>query len=100
MNIQQGWRHHADLPLPGVQNSQSMLSIIAQPRQGSWRLVTCRKYIQQRLHTKYNCPVRFWRDLECWSITWAMAEKGKGDKWLVGQNENLKKIKKIKKTCF
>ena len=36
MIIQQGWRHHADLPLPGVQNSHPMLSIIAQPRQGSW----------------------------------------------------------------
>ena len=43
MNIQQGWRHHADLPLPGVQNSQSMLSIMAQPRQGSWSSDTSRK---------------------------------------------------------
>ena len=40
MNIQQGWRHHADLPLPGVQNSHPMLFMIAQPRQGSWRVDT------------------------------------------------------------
>ena len=26
LNIQQGWRHHADLPLPGVQNSHPALS--------------------------------------------------------------------------
>ena len=43
MNIQQGWRHHADLPLPGVQNSHPMLSNMAQPRQGSWRVDTWRK---------------------------------------------------------
>ena len=42
-NIQQGWRHHADLPLPGVQKSQSKLFIMAQPRQGSWRVRTWRK---------------------------------------------------------
>ena len=53
MNIQQGWRHHADLPLPGVQNSHPTLSIMAQPRQGSWRVDTWRKYIQQRLQTIY-----------------------------------------------
>ena len=40
MNIQQGWRHHADLPLPGVQNSHPMLSIMAQLRQGLWRVDT------------------------------------------------------------
>ena len=43
MNIQQGWRHHADLPLPGVQNSHPMLSNMVQPRQGSWRVDTGRK---------------------------------------------------------
>ena len=43
MNIQQGWRNHADLPLPGVQNSQPMLSIMAQLWQGSWRVDTWRK---------------------------------------------------------
>ena len=32
MNIQQGWRHHADLPLPGVQNSHPSLSNIWQPQ--------------------------------------------------------------------
>ena len=43
MNIQQGWRHHADLPLLGVQNSHPMLSKMAHPRQGSWRVNTLRK---------------------------------------------------------
>ena len=54
MNIQQGWRHHADLPLPGVQNSHPLLSNKWQPQQGSWRTDTCREYVQQRLQTKYN----------------------------------------------
>ena len=40
MNIQQGWRHHADLPLLGV---HPILSNRVQPRQGSWRVVTERK---------------------------------------------------------
>ena len=40
MNIQQGWRHHADLPLLGVQNSHPVLSNMAQPQQGSWRMDT------------------------------------------------------------
>ena len=43
MNIQQRWCHHADLPLPGVQSSHPMLFMIAQPRQGSWRVDTWRK---------------------------------------------------------
>ena len=36
LNIQQGWRHHANLPLPGVQNSHPALS-------KKWR-----EYVQQR----------------------------------------------------
>ena len=40
MNIQQGWRHHADLPLLGVQKSHPVLSNMAQPQQGSWRADT------------------------------------------------------------
>ena len=43
MNIQQGWRHHADLPLPGVQNSHPVLSNMVQPQQGSWRTDTWRE---------------------------------------------------------
>ena len=43
MNIQQGWRHHADLPLPGVQNSHPTLSKMWQPQQGSWRTDTWRE---------------------------------------------------------
>ena len=43
MNIQQRWRHHADLPLLGVQNSHPMSSNMVQPRQGSWRMDTGRK---------------------------------------------------------
>ena len=58
MNIQQGWRHHADLPLPGVQKSHPALSKMWHPQQGSWRTATCREYVQQRLHTKYNCFMR------------------------------------------
>ena len=99
MNIQQGWRHHADLPLPGVQNSHPMLSIMAQPRQGSWRVDTWRKQIQQCLQTKYNCPVRFCTFLLVWlSITWVVAEKGKGDKSHVWQNENLNRKKAFSRT--
>ena len=58
MNIQQGWRHHADLPLPGVQKSHPALSKIWHPQQGSWRTATCREYVQHLLHTKYNCLIR------------------------------------------
>ena len=54
MNIQQGWRHHADLPLPGVQNSHPTLSKRWHPQQGSWRTDTWREYVQHLLHTKYN----------------------------------------------
>ena len=54
MNIQQGWRHHADLPLPGVQKSQAVLSKIWHPQQGSWRTATCREYVQHFLQMKYN----------------------------------------------
>ena len=81
MNIQQGWRHHADLPLPGVQNSHPALSKMWQPQQGSWRTDTCREYVQQLLQTKYNCaPGLFLQYLVCLSITWVVAEKGKGCK--------------------
>jgi len=150
-NIQQGWCHHADLPLPGVpysqprlsqnsqppqssqrldtwrwwiqqslhsknncpvrvgpantlwlktwrvsekrdgsHNSQPILSKKAQPLQGSSRVDTCLMWIQQLLQTKYNFPVRLLHRITWASITWAMAEKGKGDKLLVPRNENLK----------
>ena len=56
---------------------------------------TWRKWIQQFLHTKYNFPVRFLLVNTLFSITWVVAEKGKGDKSLVPRNENLKK-----KKCF
>ena len=95
INIQQGWRHHADLPLPGIQNSHPVFSIMAQPWQGSQRVDTWRKLIQHFLHAKYNFPVRFRLGLVYLSITWVVAEKGKGDKWLVWQNENLKNNKNM-----
>ena len=91
MNIQQGWRHHADLPLPGVQKSHPVLSMMAQPWQGSWRVDTWRKLIQHFLQAKYNFPVKFCLGLVWWFITWVVAEIGKEDKWPVWQNENLKK---------
>ena len=47
------------------------------------------------LDTKYNWPVRFLLVNTLFSITWVVAEKGKGDKSLVPRNENLKK-----KVCF
>ena len=96
MNIQQGWRHHADLPLPGVQNSHPTLSKMWQPQQGSWRTDTCREYVQHLLQTKYNCPPGLLLIYLVWlSITWVVAEKGKGYKWLVWQNEYLKTKKKM-----
>ena len=91
MIIQPGWRHHADLPLPGVHNSQPVLSKNSHPLQGSQRVDTWRKWIQQFLQTKYNWPVRFLLVNTLFSITWVVAEKGKGDKSLVPRNENLKK---------
>ena len=75
-----------------VQNSQPSLSKIWHPQQGSWRTDTCREYVQQRLQTKYNCFIgKLNLYLVCFSITWVMAEKGKGYKWLVWQNEYLKR---------
>ena len=85
MNIQQGGRHHADLPLPGVQNSHPILSKMLQPRQGSWRVDTCRKKSQQCLHTKNNFPVRFRTLFLVWLvINWLVSEKREGTK----KNEN------------
>ena len=93
--IERGWRHHLDPPpphpLPGVHNSQPILSKNSHPLQGSRRVDTWRKWIQQFLHTKYNWPVRFLLVNTLFSITWVVAEKGKGDKSLVPRNENLKK---------
>ena len=95
MIIQQGWRHHVARPLPGVHNSQPILSKNSHPLQGSQRVDTWRKWIQQFLQTKYNWPVWFLLLNTLFSITWVVAEKGKGDKSLVPRNENLKK-----KKCF
>ena len=96
MIIQQGWRHHADLPLPDVHNSQSILSKNSHPLQDSQRVDTLRTWIQQFLQTKNNWPVWFLLVNTLFSITWVVAEKGKGDKSLVPRNENLKK----KKCCL
>ena len=78
-------------PWPGVHNSQPIFSKNSHPLQGSQRVDTGRKWIQQFLHTKYNWPVRFLLVNTLFSITWVVAEKGKGDKSLVPRNENLKK---------
>ena len=91
-----GWRHHADLPLPEVHNSQPILSKNSHPLQGSQRVDTWRTWIQQVLQSKYNWPVRFLLVNTLFSITWVVAEKGKGDKPLVPRNANLKK----KKCCL
>ena len=78
------------------QNSHPTLSKIWQPQQGSWRTDTCREYVQQLLQTKYNCPPGLLLLYLVWlSISWVTAEKGKGYKWLVWQNEYLKTKKNV-----
>ena len=85
-----GWRHHATSPCL-VYNSNPILSRNSQPPQGSQRVDTWRRWIQQSLHTNYNCPVRFLCVNTLWLNTWWVSEKGKGGKSFVAGNGNLRK---------
>ena len=52
-------------PLPGVHNSQPILSKNSHPLQGSQRVDTWRTWIQQFLQTKYNWPWGFFWWTHC-----------------------------------
>ena len=74
-----------------VYNSNPILSKNSQHPLGSQRVDTWRRWIQQSLHTKYNCPVSFLRVNKLCLNTWWVPEIGKGGKSLVAGNGNLKK---------
>ena len=74
-----------------VYNSNPILSKNSQPPQGSRRVDTWRRWVQQSLHTNYNCPVRFLCVNTLWLNTWWVSEKGKGGKSFVAGNGNLRK---------
>ena len=77
-------------PLSVCYNSNPMLSKNSHRPQGSQRVDTWRRWIQQS-HTKYNFPVRFLRVNTLLLNTWWVPEIGKGGKSLVVGNGNLKK---------